>query len=164
MAQQQEADQLVLRHGEEKSLPHTLSTTRHLTLVLIDADPGAGTATLELRNPEAEPDAIVSGLVEEAVEDVEGANDWREKLHLPEKAVPVDSSTAKSQRLVCKLDEKLEIGDRVWTVTDIAEGQVTLSPGRDRESDTLINKIEDLAYGRPAIDAAEKLDTIDRGL
>lgn len=158
---QHEAEALVLRRGEAKALPHTLSQTRHLTLALIDTDAASGTATFELHNPEAQPDERVGGLVEEAVEDVEGTNEWRDRLHLPEKAVPVDTSTVPDEQLNCRLHEKLQIGDRVWTVTDIAADRVTLTPGRDHEADTLSNKIEDVGYESPGVVAAEALNTID---
>jgi hypothetical protein len=156
-----EAEALVLQRGEAKPLPHTLSETRHLTLALIDTDPAAGTATFELHNPEAQPDERVGDLVEEAVEDAEASNEWRDKLHLPEKPVPVDTSTVTTEQLDCRLHEKLQIGDRVWAVTDIAADRVTLTPGRDHEADTLSNKIEDVGYEGPGVNAAEALNTID---
>ncbi len=161
---QQESDVVVLSLGEHSALPHTLSTTRHLSLTLLACDAGSGTATLELHNPEAQPDSTVSGLVEEAIEDVDAANERRDKLHLPEKAVPVDTSTVPVQRLDCRLHEKLQIGDRVWTLTDIATDRVTLTPGHDHEAHTLVNKIEDLEYGAPVIDAADALNSVDKGL
>lgn len=76
-------------------------------------------------NPEAQPDGIVGDLIEESFEDVEAANEWRDKLHLPEKAVPVDTSTVPIETLHCRLHEKLQVGDRLWTVTDIAADRVT---------------------------------------
>lgn len=75
----------------------------------------------------------MSGLVEEAVADAEASNEWRDKLHLPETPVPVDTSTVATQTLECRLHEKLNIGGRVWTVTTIAADQVTLTPGHDHE-------------------------------
>jgi hypothetical protein len=161
---QHEQEALVFQRGDEKSLPHTLSATRHLTVTLVEYDAMAETAVFDLHNPEAEPDSTVSCLVEEAVDDVESANEWRDRLHLPEKAVPVDTMTARTLRLNCTLDEKLEIGDRVWTVTEIAAGGVTLTPGRDHESHSLINKAEDAEYEEPVINAAQKINRIDGGL
>lgn len=151
---QHEVEALILRPGDATPLPDTLSKTRHLSLVLVSTDARDGTATFELRNPEAEPDSTVAALVDEAVEDVETANAHRETFHLPEKAVPVDTSTAPRQTLNCTLEEKLQIGDRVWTVTEIADDQVTLTPGKDHETHTLVTKIEELMYGTVGPDAA----------
>jgi hypothetical protein len=161
---QRESNTLVLSRGEAKALVHTLSTTRHLSLALIACDAGSETATFELRNPEAEPDSTVSGLVEEAVEDVDTANEWRDKFHLPEKAVPVDTSTVPVQRLECRLHEKLQIGDRVWTLSEIGTDRVALTPGHDHEDHTLVNKVEDLEYSAPVINAADALNAVDEVL
>lgn len=161
---QQESDDLALIRGDVTALPHTLSTTRHLSLELVSCDAGSGTASFDLRNPEAKPDSTVSGLVEEAIADVDAANERRDKFHLPEKAVPVDTSTVPVQRLECRLHEKLQIGDRVWTLTDIGTDRVMLTPGHDREAHTLVNKIEDLEYSAPVINAADTLNTADEAL
>lgn len=155
---------LIFERGDVKALPDTLAGTRHLTLTLIDIDPGAGTATFELDNPEAEPDEMVADLIEERLEDVEAANEWRDRVHLPEKAVPVDTETMPRATLRCRLHEKLEIGDRRWTVTDVAADHVTLTPGHDHETHTLVNEVEDAEYSRTAIALAEKLNGIDEAL
>lgn len=158
------AEALTFERGDVRTLPHTLSETRHLTLALVDFDAGAGTAIFELRNPEAQPDGMVGDLIEERFEDVEAANEWRDKLHLPEEAVPVDTSTMPVETLDCRLHEKLQIGDRLWTVSDIAADRVTLTPGHDHETHTVVNEVEDLEYGPTTIAIAEKLNAIDEAL
>lgn len=155
---------LIFRRGDVKALPHTLSATRHLTLTLVDLDASAGSATFELHNPEAQPDGLVGDLIEENVEDVQAANAWRDNVHLPEKAVPVDTETLAVETLHCRLHEKLQIGDRRWTVTDIAADQVTLTPGHDHETDTLVNEAERVEYGPTGIAIAETLNAIDQAL
>lgn len=157
-------ESLTFRRGDVKALPHTLSETRHLTLALVDFSASAGTAVFELHNPEAQQDQMVSGLVSENAEDVEDTNRWRDKLHLPEKAVPVDVSTMSTEELHCHLHEKLQVGDRVWVVTEVAEDQVTLTPGHDHETHSLINEAEDLEYRPGAIATEEGLNTLDEGL
>src|SRR5437588_8735899 len=93
--------------GEVKALPHTLSETRHLTLTLTGVNAVEGTADFELHNPEAQPDDMAAGLVwENAVNAVEG-NQWRDRLHLPEKTVPVDTSTMPVVAIHAALHEKL---------------------------------------------------------
>lgn len=161
---QHDVEPLTFQQGDAKSLPHTLSTTRHLTLTLMDFDPAAGTATFELHNPEAQPDEMVSGLIEQNLESVERANGWRDKLHLPEKTVPVDTSTNAVETLHCSLGEKLQIGDRVWTVTAITADSVALTPGADHEAHTLANKVEDLEYSPEAIAIAQDLSAFERDL
>ena len=155
------AGSLVFQRGDVKALPDTLAETRHLTLTLIAMDAAAGSATFELHNPEAEPDSMVGDLIEERSEDVEAANEWRDRVHLPEKALPVDTETMPVETLHCRLHEKLQVGDRRWTVTDIAADRVTLTPGHDHEAPTLVNEVEDLEYGPTAIALAEKLNGID---
>jgi len=155
---------LIFRRGDVKALPDTLSATRHLTLTLIASDASAGTATFELHNPEAQPDGMVGSLIEESFEEVEAANEWRDRVHLPEKAVPVDTETLPVETLHCRLHEKLQVGNRRWTVTDIGADQVTLTPGHDHETHTLANEAEDLAYGPTGIAVAEKLNAIDDAL
>lgn len=157
-------DTLTFRRGDVKTLPHTLSQTRHLTLALTEFSATAGTAVFELHNPEAQPDTMVAGLVEENAEDVEAANRRRDRLHLPEKPVPVDVSTMPTEELHCQLHEKLQIGDRVWVVTGIDADQVTLTPEHDHETHSLVNEAEDLGYEPGGIAAAEKLNTLDEGL
>jgi hypothetical protein len=155
---------LIFQRGDVKALPDTLSGTRHLTLALIDIDASAGSATFELHNPEAQPDAMVGDLIEERLEDVVAANERRDKLHLPEKAVSVDTATMPIETLHCRLHEKLQVGDRLWTVTDIGADRVTLTPGHDHETHTLVNEVEDLEYGPAGIAIAEKLNGIDEAL
>ena len=157
-------DTLTFQRGDVKALPDTLSETRHLTLALIDIDSDSGSATFELRNPEAQPDAMVGDLIEQRLEEVEAANARRDKVHLPEKAVPVDTSTMPVETLHCRLHEKLQVGDRLWTVTDIAADRVTLTPGHDHETHGLVNEVEDLEYEPETIAIAEKLNGIDEAL
>jgi hypothetical protein len=157
-------DALTFQPGDVKPLPDTLSHTRHLTLALVDIDASVGTATFELHNPEARPDTMVGDLIEERLEDVEATNEWRDKLHLPVKAVPVDTSTSPIETLHCRLHEKLQVGDRLWTVTEIGPHQVTLTPGHDHETRTLVNDVDDLEYGPEGIAIAEKLNGIDEAL
>jgi hypothetical protein len=109
---QQDAKALTFRRGEEQALPHTLSKARHLTLRLVDVDADNSTCMFELRNPEAEPDDTVGALIEQNAEDVEKTNARRDKFHLPEKALPVDTSTKPAETLHCRLHEQLQIGDR----------------------------------------------------
>jgi hypothetical protein len=156
-------DTLTFRHGEQKTLPHTLATTRHLTLTLVDSDADAHTAVFELHNPEAEPNQMVGALIEQHAENAENANERRDKLHLLEKAVPVDTSTVPMETIHCRLHEKLQIGDRLWTVTDIAVDNVTVRAGHDNEADTLVNKLEDVEY-TGGITAAQSLNVIDEAL
>jgi hypothetical protein len=151
------------RRGEPQELPHTLAETRHLTLMLVDYDVDAGTAILELHNPEAEPNEMVAALIEENAKKVEETNQRREKLHLPEKTVPVDTSTGRVEKIRCRLHEKLQIGDRLWTVTSIAADAVTLTPGHDHEAHTWVNELEDLEYTK-GIPVAGDLNTIDEAL
>lgn len=155
---------LVFRLGDVVALPDTLSATRHLTLTLLAVDDAAGSATFELHNPGARSDSMVGGLIEENLEEVEAANEWRDRVHLPEKAVPVDTETMPVETLHCRLHEKLQIGDRRWTVTDIAGDHVTLTPGHDHETRTVVNEAEDLAYGPTGTALAEKLNGIDEAL
>jgi hypothetical protein len=159
-----EEESLTFRQGDEKALPHTLSETRHLTLTLIDFSASAGTAVFELHNPEAQQDELVGGLISENEEDVEDTNRWRDKLRLPEKPVPVDVSTKQIEELHCQLHEKLQIGDRVWVVTEITADQVKLTPGRDHEAHSLVNAAEDLEYQPAAIAGEQDLNTIDKAL
>jgi hypothetical protein len=119
-----------------------------LTLRLVEYDVDAETAVLQLHNPEAEPNEMVGALIEENAENVEKANEHRDKWHLPEKPVPVDTSTEPLETLQCRLHEKLQIGDRVWTITDISADGVTLTPGHDHESHNVVNELEDLEYTR----------------
>ena len=158
------AESLIFRRGDVKALPDTLSATRHLTLELVDVDASAGSATFELRNPEAQPDDMVGDLIEEAVEDAETANEWRDKVHLPERAVPVDTETMAVETLHCRLHEKLQMGDRRWTLTEISADRVTLTPGHDHEAHTLVNEAEGLEYGPTGIAVAETLNAIDEVL
>ena len=140
------AEAITFQRGDEKSLPHTLTKTRHLTLKLVDYDAAAETAILELHNPEAEPNEMVGALIEENAENVEMANEHRDKWHLPEKPVPVDTSTEPVETLHCRLHERLQIGDRVWTITEISADGVTVTPGHDHEARNLANELEDLEY------------------
>ena len=160
---QQDAGALTFHHGEERALPHTLSKARHLTLRLVDVDADDSTCTFELRNPEAEPDDTVGALIEQNAEEVEEIDARRRKFHLPEKAVPVDTSTERAETLHCRLHEKLQIGDRLWTITDIAADSATVTPGRDHEDGTLVNEAEDLEYTKGTT-IAEDLNTIDEAL
>jgi hypothetical protein len=159
-----QAEAVTVRAGEAQDLHDTLPGDATLTVSLVSTDPGAGTATLDLHNPAAEPDEMVAGLIEEHEADVESTNEWRDRLHLPEKAVPVDVSTARVERIECTLHEKLLIGIRQWRVTEIAADSVTLIPGHDHETHTLVNEAEDLAYGPTATTLAEDLNTLDEGL
>jgi hypothetical protein len=154
------AEALTFQRGERKALPHTLSETRHLTLTMVSFDADAGTADFDLHNPEAEPDKMVAALIEQNAEHAEKGNERRDKLHLPETAVPVDTSTVPVETLHCRLHEKLQIGDRLWTVTGIDADGVTLTPGHDHEADTLANKLEDVEY-TGGLSVAEDLNTID---
>jgi transcriptional/translational regulatory protein YebC/TACO1 len=132
-------------------------------LTLLGHDQDAGTAEFELHNPEAEPDNLVSEVIEQEAERVERSNERRDKLHFPEKPLPVDTSTEARETIHARLHEKLQIGDRVWTVTDIASEFVTLSPGHDHESHTLANELEDVEY-TSGLKVAEDLNTIDTAL
>jgi hypothetical protein len=160
---QHETEALALLRGEPQALPHTLAETRHLTLTVVDVDADAGTAVLELHNPEAEPDEMVAALIEENAENAEEANQRRERFHLPEKPVPVDTSTMRVETIHCRVHEKLQIGDRLWTVTDVAADRVTLTPGHDHEAHNLVNELEDLEYTK-GIPVAEDLNVIDEAL
>ncbi len=157
-------DDLTFSIGEVKSLPHTLAETRHLTLGLTEVDPVEGTAVFELHNPEAEGDVTVAGLIEQEVQDVEHANRWRDKLHVPELSVPIDTSTMATATIHVKLHERLRIGDRVWKVEAISAEAVTLRPGHDFEAHTLVNEPEDFGYSTEGIALAERLNVIDEGL
>ena len=155
---------LTFHLGDVKALPHTLSKTRHLTLKLTACDDAAATATFELHNPEAQPDAMVAALIEQNAENVEATNGWRDKLHVPEKAVPVDTSTMTVETLHCRLHERLQVGDRVWTVASVAADAVTLTPGEDHEARTFMNEVRDTEFGPGATAIAEGLGTVDRDL
>lgn len=157
-------DQLTFGRGDVKALPHTLSLTRHLTLTLVDVNASAGTAVFELHNPEAQADDLAGALIQENAEDVNEANRWRDKLRLPEKPVPVDTSTMPVEVLHCRLHEKLQLGDRVWVVTEIASDSVTLTPRHDHETRSMINAAEEEPYSPEAIALAETLNQIDEGL
>ncbi|RNM16627.1 hypothetical protein [Nocardioides pocheonensis] len=157
-------EDLVFRRGDVRSLPHTLSQTRHLTLTLVDLDAADGTAEFELHNPEAEPDPIAGDLIRENLDEVEEANRRRDRLDLPEKPAPVDTSTMSVEVLRCRVGEKLLIGDRVWRVAEISADQVTLRPGHDHETHSLVNTAEELEYGPEGIALAEALNTLDEGL
>lgn len=157
-------DALLFHAGDTHALPHTLSGTRHLTVTLLGFDASAGTAAFELRNPDAQPDEMVSELIEQNREEAEASNAWRDKLHLPDRAVPVDTSTMPVETVSCTLHERLQIGDRVWTVTSIAPDGVTLTPGRDHEAHTLANEVADLEYSPEGIAIAEDLAHLDRDL
>lgn len=161
---QHDAETLILQPGKARSLPHTMSATRRLTLTLVGVDANANTATLELHNPEAQPNEIVGGLIEENLVDVEAKNKWRDRLHLRELAVPVDTVTMAVEVLHCALHERLLIGDRVWTVTDIGDKGVTLTAGRDHEAHTLVNEVERLENSPEVIGFAEGLGSLDRDL
>jgi len=89
---------------------------------------------------------MVGALIEENAENVEMANEHRDKWHLPEKPVPVDTSTEPVETLHCRLHERLQIGDRVWTITEISADGVTVTPGHDHEARNLANELEDLEY------------------
>ncbi|MCW2783757.1 MAG: hypothetical protein JWP74_274 [Marmoricola sp.] len=159
-----EEESLVFSVGDVKSLPHTLAQTHHLTLTLHKVSATEGTAEFELHNPEAKPDAMVSGLTEANSEDVERQNRWRDDLHLPEKAVPVDTSTVAVEVIHAKLHEKLQIGDRVWSISEISAEGVTLTPGHDYEAHTLVNAAIEEPYQPEAIAAEERLGEIDGAL
>jgi hypothetical protein len=161
---QHDDEALVFRRGDVKALPHTLAQTRHLTLTLTDVSAADGTAIFELHNPEAEPDRLAGDLIRENLEDVEEANRWRDRLDLPEKAVPVDSSTMPVEVLHCTVGEKLMIGDRTWKVAEVSGDQVTLTPGHDHETHSLVNSAEEVEYGPAGIAIAETLSTLDEGL
>jgi hypothetical protein len=131
---QHEDEALVFGPGDLKALPHTLSQTRPLTLALIDWSEAEGTAVFELHNPDAQQDSMVGELIAENEQEVEKTNRWRDKLHLPEKAIPVDTFTMPTEVLHCKLHQKLQVGDQVWVVTDISADQVTVTPGHHHET------------------------------
>jgi hypothetical protein len=105
-----------------------------------------GTADFEFRNPEAEPDEMVDGLIEENRRDAERSNHWRDDLRLPEMTVPVDASTEAVELIHARLHEKLQIGDRVWSIREIAADSVTLMPGHHHEAHTLLHAADDVAY------------------
>jgi hypothetical protein len=112
-------------------------------LRLVDVDADDSTCTFELRNPEAEPDDTVGALIEENAEEVEEINARRRTFHLPEKAVPVDTSTERAETLHCRLHEKLQIGDH--------------------EDGSLVNEAEEMEYTKGTT-IAEDLNTIDEAL
>jgi hypothetical protein len=157
----QHDERLTFHRGEEHALPHTLSLTRHLTLTLADVDAADGTVVFELHNPDAEPDDLVEGLIEQNVADAETTNRHRDLFGLPEKPVPVDTSTEQTETLRVKLHEKLQVGDRVWQLTEISGDSATLSPGRDSESRSLVNSVEDLAYSPTAVKIEEGIAGLD---
>jgi hypothetical protein len=160
----QRGETITVDRGEARALPATLAGTRSLSMRVVSTDPAAGTAVLELHNPQAEPDALVSGLIQQNVEDVGASNRLRDKLHLPEKAVPVDTSTAAVEELHCRVGERLRVGDRVWEVSAVTDGDVTLTAGRDQEADSLLNKVEDEEYAPEVLAAADRLNRLDQGL
>ncbi|HET6151699.1 MAG TPA: hypothetical protein VFE15_02020 [Marmoricola sp.] len=157
------ADDLTLEIGTPTRLPATL-TTRHLSLTLVGLDASAGTATLELHNPEAEPDSMVGELIEQNEGNVEDANRRRDLLHLPEKPIPIDTETMAVESIAASLHEKLLIGDRVWTVSAIDTARVTLTPGRDHEKHSLRNDIEAGDYQPETIAMAERATVLDEGI
>ncbi len=157
-------DDLTFSIGEVKALPHTLAERRDFTVTLTASDPGENTAVFEFHNPEAKSDSLVEGLIEEELDSVEAANRWRDALHVPERAVPVDTSTVAVATYRVKLHERLRIGDRVWKVEAISAEGVTLRPGHDFEAHTLVNQPEDFGYSTEGIAIAEKLNAIDEGL
>jgi hypothetical protein len=159
-----EGEDLVFRRGDVKALPHTLSQTRHLTLTLTDVSADDGTAVFQLHNPEAEPDRMAGDLIRANLEEVEEANRRRDRLDLPEKPVPVDTSTMPVEVLRCRTGEKLLIGDRTWKVAEISADHVTLTPGHDHEAHSPANAAEELEYGPAGIAVAEALNTLDEGL
>ncbi|HEX4191210.1 MAG TPA: hypothetical protein VHZ06_09470 [Marmoricola sp.] len=155
------AEDLTFDIGTAQQLPATLAATRHLTLTLLELDASAGTATFEMHNPDAQPDEMVSGLIEQNEESVEDVNRRRDRLHLPEKPVPVDTETKTVETIAATLHEKLLIGDRVWTVSAIDLAGVTLTPGHDHEAHTLLNEVEGLDYQPATIAVAEAAGAID---
>lgn len=155
---------LTFRVGEVRLLPHTLSQIHHLSLELIEASVSESSVVFELHNPEAEPDTMVGGLVEANLEDVERANRWREKAHLPDKPIPVDTSTLAVVVVRGKLHEKLQIGDRAWTISAVAADGVTLTLGHDYETHTLINIAAELEYQPEAIALEGQLGAVDNAI
>lgn len=150
--------------GEATSLPHTASLTHQLTLTLTEVDAAAGTAVLALSNPGAAPDRMVEGLYEEHLDDVDRENRVLDKLHLPERPVPVDLSTEAAGELRVKLHEKLQLGDRVWKVSALTSDSVSLTPGHDYESHSAVNDAVLEGYSPEFVAIAEKLGTIDETL
>ncbi|MCW2753186.1 MAG: hypothetical protein JWQ32_597 [Marmoricola sp.] len=150
--------------GDVKTLHHTLSLTHHLTLALIALNAAEGTADFELHNPDAEPDVMVGGLIAANAQDVERGNRRRDDLRLPEKAVPIDTSTAAVEVIRGKLGEKLQIGDRVWSISEISSEGVTLTPGHDYEAHTFLNTLTGEPYQPEALAAEERLGEIDSAL
>jgi hypothetical protein len=161
---QHAGESVTFHRGEGKTLPDTMAAAPSMTLTVVSTDAEAKTATLELRNPEAEPDSMISDLVEDHLEDAESVNKWRDRLHLPEEPVPVDTSTQADEMIHCHLHERLQIGDRVWKVTAISEDAVTLTPGHDYETDSLVNKVERAGYSEQGTAVAQALTRVDEAL
>lgn len=157
-------DSLTFRVGDVKSLPHTLSQTHHLTLALIKMSAEEETADFELHNPEASRDPMVAGLIDANSVAVAREDRWRDELHLPEKAIPVDTSTEAVVVIRSKLHERLQIGDRVWSVSAIGTETVTLTPGHDYEAHTVVNAAAELEYQPEAIAVEERLGAIDSAI
>lgn len=157
-------DDLSFGIGEVKSLPHRLSARADLTLTLTSTDPVEKTALIEVHNPEAKTDTLVAGLIEEELDSAEAANRWRDALHVPERAIPVDTSTLASATYRVKLHERLRIGDRVWKVEAISAEGVTLRPGHDFEEHTVVNEPADFKYGPEGIAIGEQLNAVEESL
>lgn len=159
---QHEAESITFKLGDVKSFPHSLAGEHPLTFTLVELSAAEETATFQLHNPEAKHDEMVGGLIWENLEDVENGNRWRDKLHLPDKPIPVDTYTIPVAAIHGRLHEKFQIGDRVWTLSKIGPDSVTLTPGHDYEAHTLFNDVAELPYSGGASDLEEGLSEISK--
>lgn len=155
---------MTFKLGDANTFPHSLAGEHTLTFTLVDFNAAKDTVTFQLHNPEAKHDEMIGGLIWENLESVESANRWRDRLHIPEKPVPVDTYTMPVALIHGKLHEKLQIGDRVWTVSTIGPESVTLTPGHDYEAPTLLNDVADLPYSSGASAIEEASDEISKRL
>jgi hypothetical protein len=159
---QHDAENITFKLGDAKTFPHSLAAEHELTFTLLEFSAAEDTVTFQLHNPEAKHDEMVGGLIWDNLESVENSNRWRDRLHLPEKPIPVDTFTLPVAYIHGKLHEKFQIGDRVWTVSEIGPDSVTLTPGHDYEAHTLANEVAELPYTREGSALAEGLGEIDR--
>jgi hypothetical protein len=161
---QHDAEGITFKLGDAKSFPHSLAGEHPLTFTLVDFSAAEDTVTFQLHNPEAKHDEMVGGLIWENLESVENANRWRDKLHIPDKPIPVDVYTMPVAVIHGKLHEKFQIGDRVWKVSEIGPDSVTLTPGHDYEAHTLFNDVAELPYSGGASAPEEGLGEISKRL
>lgn len=161
---QDETEDIIFKLGDVKTFPHSLAGEHPLTFTLVEFSADKDTVVFQLHNPEAKHDEMVGGLIWENLESVENSNRWRDKLHLPEKTIPVDTYTLKVATIHGKLHEKFQIGDRVWRVAEIGTDSVTLTPGHDYEAHTLLNDVVELPYSGAATAVEEGLGDISKRL